>query len=167
MRSRKDGLPDGRYKRRIMSPTEREGLNRELQTIATDRAGMIEGVPRRMQQFMNPEGAEVNRGVLDAREKRIRNVLAEGAPDSLSAAERTKLEADEKAMREKLVARMLPKTLMRLRPGSLDFTKARNLLAKNEMSAEFNRDAAAWKNMRRQLDPNDPDFASLENIRPE
>lgn len=48
-------------------------------------------------------------------------------------------------MREKLVARMLPKTLMRLRPGSLDFTKARNLLAKNEMSAEFNRDAAAWK----------------------
>lgn len=43
MRSRKDGLPDGRYKRRIMSPTEREGLNRELQTIATDRAGMIEG----------------------------------------------------------------------------------------------------------------------------
>jgi len=49
----------------------------------------------------------------------------------------------------------------------LEFTKARNLMAKNEMSAEFNRDAMVWKNMRRQLDPNDPDIANLENIRPE
>lgn len=166
MRSRADGGIDKRYGRRILGASEREGLERQLSTIEADRRGDIEGIPRRMQGFIDRD-VDVNRGIMDAREKRIRGVLSSGAATSLSSEERTKLESDEKKMRENLSARMISRKMMNLRPGSLEFTKARNLMAKNEMSAEFNRDAMVWKNMRRQLDPNDPDIANLENIRPE
>lgn len=167
MRSRKDGLTDGRYKRRILTPVERDGLNRELRTIEADRAGDAEGIPRRMRGFIDTDIRAEHTDVLDAREKRVRNALAAGAPEPLSGPERSKLESDEKVLREKLIAQMLPRKMMTLKPGSLDFTKARNLLAKNEMSAEFNRAAASWKNIRRQLDPEDPGASSLENIRPD
>lgn len=137
-----------------------------MSTIEADRRGDIEGIPRRMQGFIDRD-VDVNRGIMDVREKRIRGVLSSGAATSLSSEERAKLESDEKKMRETLSARMISRKMMTLRPGSLEFTKARNLMAKNEMSTDFNRDAMVWKNMRRQLDPNDPDIANLENIRPE
>lgn len=166
MRSRADGGIDKRYGRRILGASEREGLERQLATIESDRRGDIEGIPRRMQGFVD-RNVDINRGIMDVREKRLRNVLASGAASSLSPEERAKLEADEKKLRGTLSERMLSRKMMTLRPGSLEFTKARNLMAKNEMSQEFNRDAMLWKNMRRQLDPNDPDIANLENIRPE
>lgn len=177
MRSRADGEMDKRYGprgsrellqdgRRILGATEREGLERQLSTIESDRRGDIEGVPRRMQAFVDRD-VDVNRGIMDAREKRIRNVLASGAAAPLSQEERSRLESDEKQLREKLSARMISRKMMTLRPGSLDFTKARNMMAKQEMSPEFNKEAMVWKNMRRRLDPADPDIANLENIRPE
>lgn len=176
MRSRADGEMDKRYGpresrglqdgRRILGATEREGLERQLSTIEADRRGDIEGVPRRMQGFVDRD-VDVNRGIMDTREKRIRNVLASGTAAPLSQEERSRLESDEKQLREKLSARMISRKMMTLRPGSLDFTKARNLMAKQEMSPEFNKEAMVWKNMRRRLDPTDPDIANLENIRPE
>jgi hypothetical protein len=177
MRSRNDGGIDKRCGprsergidqngRRILGASEREGLERQLATIESDRRGDIEGVPRRMQGFVDRD-VDVNRGIMDVREKRLRSVLASGAVAPLSQEERTRLESDEKRLRERLSEKMISRKLLSLRPGSLDFTKARNAMAKQEMSSEFTKDAMVWKNMRRQLDPTDPDIANLENIRPE
>ena len=166
MRSNKGGGMDKRYGRRILSPGETEGLKRELATIEADRGGIAEGVPHRMQGFIDQD-VKMDAGIMDARERKIRRVLADGSPEPLTGEARAKLEADEKSLRARLVAKMLNRKMMSLKPGTMEFTKARNMLAQNEMSAEFNRDASMWKHIRRQLDPADPDIANLENIRPD
>ncbi len=167
MRSKGKEGPNMQPGRRILTPVEREGLNRELRTIESDRAGEVEGVPRRMQGFIDKEYRGSQQGAMDDRERRIRRTLASGAPDPLVGNERVKVETLEKQLRESLQKRMITRKMMALRPGSIEFTKAKNSMAKNEMSAEFNKDAAAWKNLRRRLDPEDPDAANLEAIRPE
>lgn len=166
MRSRNDGRPGKQTGRRVLTPTERDGIRREMEMIRADRAGDVEGIPRRMQGHIWRD-VEKDEKLMDGREKRLARILADGTPEPISAEERGRLESRERELRESLSKRMITRKMTQLRPGSMEFTKARNAMAKNEMSPGFAGDAAEWKNLRRRLDPDDPDAANLEAIRPE
>ena len=63
---------------------------------------------------------------------------------------------------------MVPREATELRPGSVQFNRARNMMVKNELgSPQFQNAASEFKNLQRTLHPEDPDAANLENIRPE
>lgn len=157
---------DPRLSRRILTPTEREGLEKNLGRIATDKRGDLEGVPRRLRGAIYKSGEETT-DAMDADERRIKRALSQGARDSLSAGERTQLESTAKQLKESLAKRMVSKKDMELRPGSVDFRRAVNRVAGQEMSQDFAKDASAYKNIMRQLHPDDPDASNLETIRPE
>lgn len=156
----------GQKQRRLLTPTERDGIRREIGEIENDRAGIMEGVPHRFLGGIDQD-VKGDERLLDKRQKRLQSVLDVGTPEPIARSERVALETEEKRLRDSLQSRMITRKMMQLRPGTMEFTKARNALAKQEMSAEFSRDAASWKNIRRRLDPEDPDVSNLEQLRPE
>lgn len=145
--------------RRILPPQERERLETELESRLEDR------------KFKPGSHTWQPGRVNDPREKamiqRIKKTLDNGQPDTLNKSERARLEAEERQLREWLASKMVPRSHTQLRAGpDPAFRKAVNFMAQNENSSDFVRKAERWKNIRRQLEPDDPNAANLESIRP-
>src|SRR5688500_4522023 len=92
---------DPRLQRHILTPTEKEGLNRQLGRIEADKRGDLEGVPRRLRGALyNHPDRQAN--VLDDDERRIKRVLAQGGRDSLSEGDKVQMESVAKKLKESL-----------------------------------------------------------------
>ena len=144
--------------RRILTPTETASLENAVQQDKEDKIETATTFP----------GAS-RFNVEDVQMKRIQKTLADGTPEPLSKAERLIKEKRSDVLREWLSKRMVPKKGVRLRSQSggvqdPDFRKAVDLMARGEMSPEFQQTAEEYKNIMRELGRSDE--ANLENIRP-
>lgn len=159
-------------RRRIMPLNERERLQREIGLDQQDMSGEIPEASRAQKKYlMRIPGEEnmlnVNRKALAQKIKALRD----GQPDSISKHERVKMEKEEKELAEWCSKRMVPVEDVQLRPSEKgvstpDFVRAVNHMSKNEHSPEFMEKANRLKNIRRQLNPDDPMAGNLEHIRP-
>lgn len=161
MSTKKTGTqPAFARERRILTPAEREGLKQRIAENEEDTQQPQNRnlyIPERLNDPL--ERATV------AREKRV---LAEGEPDSLSRAKKIKMERQAKIYKEWLQRSMVPKSHVNLKPSPSDpsFRMAVNEMAKKENSREFQDVAKRFKNIMRELHPNDPHLSNLETIRP-
>ena len=143
-----------------MTPAERESLEqrqkeREEDTQAPENRNLY--IPDRLNDPLEKATA--------AREQRV---LQEGQAGSLSRAQKIKTERQAKIYREWLQKSMVPKSHVNLRASASDpeFRKAVNEMAAKENSREFQEVAKKFKNLMRELHPNDPHLSNLETIRP-
>jgi hypothetical protein len=150
----------------IMGAQERQDLEDRLQMLEAEKNGQVNGLPERLQRHMDPS-RKSNPRRLDFQINRIKRLLSEGAPDSPDKYDQQALEKEKVQLEDWLKGKMVPVTGTELRPGPRpEFRKAVNLMAKNENSTEFHKKAMRWKEIVRQLEPEDPDAENLENIRP-
>lgn len=152
-------LPKHVRERRILTPAENKSLTRQIRDHEEDQkpGGPDYYVPERQN---SPEEAATIR--------RAKRTLARGEVGSMSRGEKAQVEKREKELANYLTTSMLSKAEMALKPGiDTRFRKAVNEHSRVEMSSEFQKAAAEWKNCRRRLDPHDPNIGNLEYIRPD
>lgn len=143
---------------KVLTPTEVEGLQRELDENAADA--------KETDMTFSPN--KQYSGETNAVMRRYRRVLERGKPGSLSKNEKIRLERQIKMDREWLQRNMVPRSHAMLRAGpDPAFRKAVNFMAQKEMSREFQKVAERYKNNARKLWPDSPEMANLETIRPE
>jgi hypothetical protein len=172
-----------RFKRpgRILSFSEREGLRRE---IAREKAYLedrldpelarsgdhLAGLPERRRLYVESQSTwDTGMGdsmAVRARIRRKERLLAAGMPDSIGDAERNAIEARGRKHEEFLKSKMLPRRLSGLPYGHPEFSKA-VALGVGETSQDFERCANDWKNIQRQLNPDNPMASNLERLRPD
>lgn len=166
---------------RILSHSERIGLKREIareqayleDKIDTERPqqdDILARLPERRRlyaesQFSYDTGLGDSMAVR-ARIRRKERLLAAGAPDSISDAERTAIANRAREHEEYFKQYLRPRRMTALPYGHPDFQKA-VALGVGETSQEFSRRADDWKNIQRQLSPDDPTASNLERLRPE
>lgn len=144
--------------RRINTATENVGLKNRLKQHDVDNK------PQSSFEYV-PDGEKSP--LETATIARVKNTLVKGEVGSLSKVELARLEKHEKELRVWLRSKMLTRKEMELKPGpDPRFRQAVNALSKSEMTPEFVQVASRWKNVRRQLDPSDPNVGNLELIRP-
>ncbi|RTL20763.1 MAG: hypothetical protein EKK55_17410 [Rhodocyclaceae bacterium] len=152
--------------RRVLSPTERSNLQREMMRNEGDLRGETEGIPREMKDAIQ-KGLPIDRGMLIRRNQKLGGILRNGEVPNLSQSEREGLEKDAKQLEEQLKKRMLTRSALGLKPGSPEYRKAVNHMTQVELSKEHNDMAQKWKNIQRSLHPDDADASNLERIRPQ
>ncbi len=172
-----------RFKRpdRLLSYSERQALERAIQReeaylgnkidVGAAKAGdTLARMPERQRLYIESissydAGLGDNAAVmLDIRQKRRK--LAAGMPDSIGEAEKAALEKEARELEEFLKPNMSSRKMLSLPYGHQDFQKAVHL-GLREQSPEFSERAMRWKNIKRQLIPDDPSASNLETIRPE
>ena len=147
-----------RRQRRILTPTETQKF--EQQVLENARDG------KETEQFFPGEDRA---GIADKQVGNIRTQLKNNTPRPLTGAEKNEREKRLVFIKEYLVKNMVPKSgvVLRQQSGGVqnpDFRKAANLMAKSEMSPQFQALAQEWKNICRELGR--PEEANLEYIRP-
>lgn len=150
-----------RNERRILTPAEKSSLQARIDEHEEDTGRQKDN------NLYFPE--RVNDPQERAGIARAKRVLANGQPDSLSRAEKLKMEEANKVDVTWLRKNMVPRSHVNLRPGPNDpeFRKAVNEMATKENSREFQIVAQRVKNRMRSLYPNDPHLSNLDSIRPE
>lgn len=150
-----------RSERRILTPAERESINRR---IVEHKEDTEQPENRNLYIPDRTDDRIENAGI-----KRAQYVLKSGELDNLNRSEKIKMEEANKHDVKWLQERMVPKSHVNCRPGpdQTDFRKAVNEMATKENSREFQIVAQRVKNRMRQLYPNDPHLSNLETIRPE
>ncbi len=146
--------------RRILTPAEKESLNRQIQNHEEDSKAGGPGyyVPKDRQD--SPEEA--------ATIARAKRTLARGEVGPMSRGEKIQVEKRAEQLQGYLTSKMLSKAEMALKPGTgPSFRKVVNEHSRVEMSPEFQKAATEWKNCRRRMDPHDPGVGNLEHIRPD
>ncbi len=155
-------------RRRILSPSERDRMEQQIDQNDREARGKLDqdaDVGPAARRAYEEQG---DRKFLDQRSARLKRALAAGTAGPISGAERVNMEKRAKELGGYLSSRMVPKEGVRLRPGSVEFNRAKNMMVKQELgSAEFQTAASEWKNIQRSLHPDDSDAANLETIRPE
>lgn len=169
--------------RRIMSVRERERGEREIRGLEAQLQGQLivpqnaahrkkegagmAGTRRfgRYQQFIDNNITE-DQNLIRQKIARKRAMLSRGAPDSLSKAKRLQLEKRIVQAKEWLRGRMCPRSIYQVGYKDPNFEKAKAACG-NEMTDAFNKVASQFQNDMRQLDPDNPNAGSLENIRPD
>lgn len=146
--------------RRIMTPAEREGLAQRLKDEDADnRAGH--------KNLYIPQDVGTDPTVRETR-RRMERTMQNGAPIHLNQREKAQAEKEANKIGEWLTGKMVPKNHVSVRrvEDPLRFRKYVNEMSKNENSPQFCKMAQKWKQLRRKLDPDDPNAANLEQIRP-
>lgn len=161
----------------VINPRKRDSLRREIQDLRDrqtkplvvpgsrgdgDTAAMV----GRLSRFIDPHVRE-NKGLLARKQRELEEVLANGSPDSLSRVNKARLERRLQELTERLRRHMCPKRIYKARsvddPGIFKKATAACL---QEQSEPFKKMANEFKQIKRELEPDDPTAASLENIRP-
>ena len=166
MRTNEKKLPP--IRRRVLSASEREHMQAQLDQNAGEMAGKIDGAANLSPLAKGSLYDEGDGSDLRARSARLKRAMDAGASQRLGGVEQARAEKRVKDLTEYLRSRMVPREATELRPGSVQFNRARNMMVKNELgSPQFQNAASEFKNLQRTLHPEDPDAANLENIRPE
>jgi hypothetical protein len=166
---------------RILSVSERRGLEKEIERdraylgnqidVDAARTGdRLANMPERRRRYIESQttwdpGLD-DKMAVHARIRRRMRALANGQPDSISEPERAAIEKRAREHEEFFKSNMLPRSQTSLPYGHPDFQKAVGL-GLREQSQEFQRRATDWKNIQRQLAPEDPSASNLERIRPQ
>jgi hypothetical protein len=170
---------NGRYERtsEVISPRTRDRLRREIDDLGqrmknrlvvpgANGDGDTSRMVGRLARFIDPAVRE-NAGILARRRQRLQEVLSKGSPDSLTRGQRAQMERRRNALKEQLQRQMCPKKIYHVRSSKdpATFEKAKEACMQ-EQTPEFRAKAQEYKQIVRELDPDDPKAASLENIRP-
>lgn len=158
---------------RVLSYGDRERIKRALDSERKRLRGETEGVPNRLQRYIDDQVKE-NPKHIKANIEKLERVLSQGSPDSLSKAERIRrermIQQDKEWLQKNMVSRKSYNLGWRdIRDGrctKADYDKAVQGCV-NEMSPQFQKVANRYKNNMRELQPDDPNSSNLENIRPE
>ena len=166
--------------REILSLQQRERYKRQIAEMKSDLNGGLVMPDNRgkdggllvsqrrldyMKQFDRPE-VRPDGNIIGARLRRMEKILRDGTPDSLSPEKKTVLEKRAAVLRAELQGKMVPKSHFRIGYKHEDFNKAVQW-GLNEHKPEFQKQAQEYKNIMREIAPEDPDAANLERIRPE
>lgn len=166
MSSQEKKLPP--IRRRILSPSERERMQSQIEQNDREARGKLDQdadvSPLARRAFEEQSDGRT----LKSRNSRLQRALDAGTAGPITAIEKGRFEKREKELRTYLSSRMVTKAGITLKPGSIDFNRAKNMMVKQELgSPEFQSAASEWKNIQRSLCPDDPDAANLETIRPD
>lgn len=158
--------------RRVMPLAEREEITREIQLAEREAAGDIPELSREMKKHVEQDSRGGRSSYNDRHLSRMKAVLRAGEPDSLSPQAVTALEKEAKVLEEWLSKRMLTRKQVQARPmengvQNSNFRRYASELAKQEHSADFLAKAHRLKNIRRQLQPDDPTAGNIEYLRAE
>lgn len=114
---------------------------------------------------------EVNRGAIEASLQRDKRALATLDPSNhrFSGKEREKSEARRKELLESIQKRMLTAKEFYASPVSdvAMFNRAVQAFLKSEADPSFKKDVSEFRYLSRLLEPEDPEFANIENYRPQ
>lgn len=164
---------------RVLSARDRERLRRQIDEKRRELRGEIvvprhpngkeEGLSERRMgryaQFMD-RNVQVDRNLLQGQIRHLERVLSNGSPDSLNGAQKRALEKRIEADREFLRRNMCPKTIFHAGYKHPDFEKAKKA-CQREHQRDFQVVAERYQNSMRQMDPENPDAANVERIRPD
>ena len=146
-------------KRRVMTPTEKQGMEQIVQEEKGDKTETADFYPT--EKAILGDSDQV---------KRLKKELRDGDPGTLNKYEKVQLEERAKKLKAWLQKNMCSQKQVTLRASkdgvqSLDFRKSVSQMARLEMSAEFQEVAKEYKNIMRMLGR--PEEANLEEIRPD
>jgi len=158
--------------RRIAPLQERDRMKREIANAEADGRGESPEFNRAdkrhsLETAYGRKAMSAGKVQLD----RLRRVASEGEPDSLSEDERNRKESRVKELSKILSGLMVTRKQTRMNQyekGNLnvEFSRAAHQMANQENSPRFQQMAVEWKNLRRELLPDDPNAGNLETIRP-
>jgi hypothetical protein len=168
-------------KGRILSYSERQGLQREinretaylggkLDVEAARNGDFLAGLPERRRLYVESQ-TTWDTGMADdaavrGRIRKFQRMLGNGESDSIGASERIAIEGRAKEHEEFFRKNMLSRKATCLSYSDPEFQKAVRLgLA--EQTPEFQKRATDWKNIQRQLSPEDATASNLERLRPD
>jgi rhamnose utilization protein RhaD (predicted bifunctional aldolase and dehydrogenase) len=161
---------------RVLSLRERERFDRQHRDLESRMLG-AHGLPTdagfgarelgRMAQFLDPKVRE-NQAMLARKKARIAAILSNGTPDSLSRGQKNQLERRAQMLALELQKRMCPRSLHNARSDG-DRTAFRKAVeaCKQQHHPKFKAQAAEYKKIMREIDPENPRAGNLEEIRPE
>jgi len=162
--------------RKIAAYNTRKRWERELRQLEQKRTGKLivptnkgikEGAPTRhsgrMERHMDRDIAEDPRQIMMDIARR-KKALANQSPIDLNRKDRTRVEKQMAKDKGWLRKHMISKKDNSMKPGNPDFSEAVTR-CEREHSQEFKGVASRYKNAMRQLDPNDPNAASIERLR--
>lgn len=117
------------------------------------------------------ECAELNVGAIEASLKRDERALEALDPSNhrLSGQARIRAEVRRKELLDSIKSRMLTAKEFYASPVKdvSEFNRAVQTFLKSESDASFKKDVAEFKHLSRLLEPEDPEFANIENYRPQ
>ena len=163
---------------KVLSPQERERLQRQVDSLEASLRGQFE-VPRnrRIQesglsehkkgyfnQFMRDDVRE-DKSIIEARLKRVKQVLERGTPQPLSRSERAKADKQMQEDREWLKRNLASQQLFHAKRGTPEFERGMQAVAR-ERDPRFQRVADRYIQNLRRLDPNNVERNHLERLRP-
>ena len=160
---------------RIMPMGEQDRLQGKIVTEKRDMNGDSQEYTRDMKKHLikNPPGAsEADQNENRINIKRMEAVLKRQGNRPVTKAEIVILEARAKTLKAEMRKMMVPVEDTQLTPSlpggasNPAFHKARNAMAKGEMSPKFREKAHELKNILRLLGRDDPDAGNFENFRP-
>jgi hypothetical protein len=165
---------------RVLSVVERERYKREVAQARAEMAGEIvvpagrgkdepavtvsERRRKWLSQF-NSDHVRPDSGILSRRIRRYERLLAAGSADSLSPQAKTALEKEARRLKGWLAGQMVPRSHQNIGYNHPDFKKAVQK-GVQEWAPEFQKRAERFKNIMREVAPDDPDAGNLERIRP-
>jgi len=157
-----------------LSYGERQRIKRILDSEGRRLNGVTEGIPNRFQRAIDEKFREKHPEEIRANMKKLERVLSEGSPDSISKRERIAKEKLAAKEREWLQSQMVSRKAYHI--GWRDIKEGRATKAEYdkavrgcvvEQSSQFAKHANRYKNLMREIDPENPDASNIENIRPE
>ena len=162
-----------RYRR--MPLNEQERLKQKIAVEKADMEGDSPEYNREMKKHLlkNPPGAdESSKNENKVHIKRMEAVLKRQGDRAINKAETSALEKRAATLTAEMRKMMVPIEDTQLTPslpgGAANpaFQKARNAMAKGEMSPQFRQKAHELKNILRLLGKDDPEAGNFENFRP-
>lgn len=169
------------FPRAILSLTQRKRYEREISARKAELSGEIVvpegpgndaasiGLSERRRKYLSQfhsDHVQVDAGNAQRQIRRLETILRNGAPDSITKGQRTRLEKEAAGLREWLQGQMVPRSHAKIGYSHPDFQKTVNHGVR-EHSPEFSQKADRFKNIMREIAPDDPNKANLESIRPE
>lgn len=148
--------------KRALSADEVEGLKREIE----DKESMA----RATSEFGDgafapaiPQEVSIDKDKLREDVASLKKVLAEESPQKATGTERAKVERRMKELEDRF--RHNVETLQDLGAIRMDSPEYKAALKKAKDRPKYERDIQEWKELAKRLEPDDPEFCSLDRLR--
>src|SRR3990167_2619796 len=165
MNTQKEAMQKSPGRKRIvpvLSDSEIEGLERVVRDDKEDKTETSEFYP----------GEAIKGKGDDPFLKKVKKTLRDGEPRVLNRKDKKLMECRAGQLKGFLQKFMVPKSHIGLRQSkdgsqNLDFVKSVHFMAKKEMSREFVDAANEYKDIMRELHPEEPELSTVEFLRPD
>lgn len=153
--------------KRYLSVRERESIGDVLgahlqMEAATSPDGLAAmGLPATVSTPLH----HINKRGMSERAKELKRVLQEGTPPPLNEKERDALSKRAKELEEKFKKHQVLETFEELNVKNMNHPAWLTATNKARMRPKFESDIQEWKNIQRQLDPENPEADNLSQLR--